>query len=86
MVVLGEGEVLGPWWGSKQGLGGGFGFNMSAKGNGGLYQFAATIGLLLIFTCLDLGFCFTFGREDLFFFFCRTRPIVGSYFDPGSQS
>jgi hypothetical protein len=25
---------------------------------------------------LDLGFCFTFEIEDLFFFFCNSRPMV----------
>ncbi len=46
------------------------------KGGGGKYQFAATMGLLLIFTRLDLGFWRTRGREDLFFFFWRGRAIL----------
>ena len=40
------------------------------------YQFAATMGLVLRFSFLDLGLCFTFGMEDLFFFFWSSRPIM----------
>ena len=45
-------------------------------GRGLDYQFAATIGLLRMFRRFDFGLCFTFGIEDLFFFFCSSRPIV----------
>lgn len=41
-----------------------------------MYQFAATMGLLLMFRRLDLSFWRTRGSEDLFFFFWRGRAIV----------
>lgn len=43
---------------------------------GGGYQFAATMGLLLMLKRLDLGFWRILGREDLFFFFWMGPPIV----------
>ncbi len=51
----------------------------------GTDQFAATMGLLLMLRCLDLGFCFTLGREDLFFFFWRTRPILSASTSASTQ-
>ena len=46
------------------------------EGEGGRrYQFAATMGLLLMLMRLDLIFWRMRGREDLFFFFWRGRAI-----------
>lgn len=39
------------------------------------HQLAATVALPRGFILLDLGLCLTFGIEDLFFFFCSSRPI-----------
>ena len=41
------------------------------------YQLDATMGLLRTLILFDFGFRLTFGIEDLFFFFCNSRPIVG---------
>ena len=49
-------------------------------GEGYRYQFAATIGLLLMLRRLDLGFWVARGREDLFFFFWRGRVILVKMF------
>ncbi len=50
---------------------------LGGRRNGeGKYQFAATMGLLLMFRRLDLGFWRTRGRDDLFFFFWRGRAII----------
>jgi hypothetical protein len=41
------------------------------------YQLAAMIGFPLgLRWRLDLGFCFTFGIDDLFFFFWSSRPMA----------
>lgn len=64
----GGGEDMYKFFFRRGGLGG---------GGGRFYQFAATMGLARRFSFLDLGFCFTFGREDRFFFFCSSRPIFG---------
>ena len=40
------------------------------------YQFAAMMALLCRLSFLDFGLCFTFDMEDLFFFFCNSRPII----------
>ena len=47
------------------------------KGGGGerRYQFAATMGLLLMLMRLDLVFWRMRGREDLFFFFWSGRAM-----------
>ena len=46
------------------------------EGEGGRrYQFAATMGLLLMLMRLDLIFWRMRGREDLFFFFWRGRAM-----------
>ena len=42
------------------------------------YHLAAMSGLLLMFTRFDFGLCLTLDVEDLFFFFCSSRPIVNS--------
>ena len=44
-------------------------------GGEGRYQFAATMGLLLMLMRLDLVFWRMRGREDLFFFFWSGRAI-----------
>ena len=44
--------------------------------DGEAYQFAATMGLLFMLMCLDLGFWRTRWSEDLFFFFCKGRAMV----------
>jgi hypothetical protein len=41
-----------------------------------VYQFAAMIGLPNGLTFFDFGFILTFGIEDLFFFFCSSRPMI----------
>jgi hypothetical protein len=41
-----------------------------------MYQFAAIIALPKGLTLFDLGFILTFAIEDLFFFFCNSRPII----------
>lgn len=43
---------------------------------GGMYQFAAMIGLPNGLTFFDFGFILTFGIEDRFFFFCSSRPMI----------
>ena len=40
------------------------------------YQFLAMMGLAWRFNFLDLGLCFTLLREDLFFFFWSSRPML----------
>ena len=45
------------------------------EGRGGRYQFAATMGLLLMLMRLDLVFWRMRGREDLFFFFWSGRAM-----------
>ena len=70
MVVLGEGEggvpgrvlLLEVW-------------DDEGRGEEMRYQFAATMGLLLMLMRLDLVFWRMRGREDLFFFFWRGRAI-----------
>ena len=47
-------------------------------GGEGRYQFAATMGLLLMLMRLDFAFWRMRGREDLFFFFWRGRAIFWS--------
>ena len=49
------------------------------SGGGGVewYQFAAISALPRRLSFLDLGFWWAFGREDLFFFFWSSRPILG---------
>jgi hypothetical protein len=49
---------------------------MSSARRGGVYQFAAMIGLPNGLTFFDFGFILTFGIEDLFFFFCSSRPMI----------
>ena len=34
------------------------------------------MGLLRTLILFDFGFCLAFGIEDLFFFFCNSRPMV----------
>lgn len=46
------------------------------QGEEWIYQFLAMMGLAWRFNFLDLGLCFTLLREDLFFFFWSSRPIV----------
>lgn len=43
---------------------------------GETYQFAAIIGFPKGLTLFDFGFILIFGIEDLFFFFCNSRPIL----------
>jgi len=41
-----------------------------------MYQFAAMIGLPRGLTLFDFGFSLIFEIEDLFFFFCSSRPMI----------
>jgi hypothetical protein len=44
---------------------------------GDIYQFAAMMGFPRGLTrFLDLGFCFTLGIEERFFFFWSSRPMI----------
>lgn len=45
-------------------------------GGGETYQFAAIIGFPRGFIFFDLGFILIFAIEDLFFFFCSSRPMI----------
>jgi hypothetical protein len=40
------------------------------------YQFAAMMALPSGLTFFDFGFCRTLAIEDLFFFFCSSRPMI----------
>lgn len=46
---------------------------------GGTNQFAAIIGFPRGFIFFDLGFILIFAMEDLFFFFCNSRPMIAVY-------
>jgi hypothetical protein len=41
-----------------------------------MYQLAAMMGFPSGLTFLDFGFCRTLATEDLFFFFCSSRPMI----------